>query len=863
VIDSANSQKGSSDGPKTRREDSTARERRIHDLIISRESSLFVEREDDFDELDRYVENDAESLMYLTAPPGRGKTALLATWVSRRRARRLENEHVHARFVGTSRASSSEPSLLTSLMHELRDVHDVTGEDVDDPKSELARWLTCHDPCLDPEGIIRAWGQLLERCGERSRVVIVLDGLERIRKSRYELAWLAVGLPTNVRIIISIGERDAGSELMLKWLQRLSRHRCAGPRPFDRVADRLALARAHFHRGTDERDSELLEALARNEGAREPLFVAAVLAQMRDRETLPLTESEIRREFGVTLKTTARAMLERCEVWTSRSAILRDDTVEALCGMLVCAPDGIPEDILIEALMKDFGAPRTAESELTSAMRMLVDRASPFLLRHDDLYRFGHECFGQVAIDLARSGERKLSRPTSEWHALLASSCRNWQAKSGTSRRFASQHLVYHQLESNARQSALDTLTDFGYHYHRLEEIGRHAVASITIDLSRALQRPVPGVVDARITPWQELYWTRSRTLRSKAPNIPPEEHLLRLALELGSRHPIRQSAEEWLKRTGPSRPWLREIVDPKRIARADERLPLPSDTSPHPDKRTRLVPRNDGRIEVVDTRSGFVLRTLEGHSMMATAIVELSDGKMAISASRDGTLRFWDLESGTGRSAFFAHDGGVLALALEPHGRWAVSSGKDGTLKVWGVEAEERWASWSVPKLVNRCFIIGEHIVARTWDEDLLHLELVTSGPLIRIRSREETRRSVVTGASWHPSRSLLVTMGHDGDVRVFEWHGESAFLEEIARFETEAPMHGGAVSWSTDGRAVQCRAPNGEEREWALDQRDGRDLGFHWSAATEVSANGRWRVEIAGKRVCVMPVEERSDMR
>ena len=40
-------------------------------------------------------------------------------------------------------------------------------------------------------------------------------------------------------------------------------------------------------------------------------------------------------------------------------------------------------------------------------------------------------------------------------------------------------------------------------------------------------------------------------------------------------------------------------------------------------------------------------LRTLEGHTNQVTAVAVTSDGRRAVSASWDKTLRIWDLESG------------------------------------------------------------------------------------------------------------------------------------------------------------------------------------------------------------------------
>ena len=47
------------------------------------------------------------------------------------------------------------------------------------------------------------------------------------------------------------------------------------------------------------------------------------------------------------------------------------------------------------------------------------------------------------------------------------------------------------------------------------------------------------------------------------------------------------------------------------------------------------------------DLESGRELRTLEGHSDWVNGVAVTPDGRRAVSASCDKTLKVWDLESG------------------------------------------------------------------------------------------------------------------------------------------------------------------------------------------------------------------------
>ncbi|MBA2244751.1 MAG: hypothetical protein H0W11_07320, partial [Gemmatimonadetes bacterium] len=106
------------------------------------------------------------------------------------------------------------------------------------------------------------------------------------------------------------------------------------------------------------------------------------------------------------------------------------------------------------------------------------------------------------------------------------------------------------------------------------------------------------------------------------------------------------------------------------------------------PDGRQALSASWDQTLKLWDLESGAELRTLSGHSGWVWAVAISPDGRQALSASNDQTLKLWDLESGAELRILSGHSGWVNAVAITPDGRQALSASDNLTLKLWELES-------------------------------------------------------------------------------------------------------------------------------------------------------------------------------
>jgi WD40 repeat protein len=122
------------------------------------------------------------------------------------------------------------------------------------------------------------------------------------------------------------------------------------------------------------------------------------------------------------------------------------------------------------------------------------------------------------------------------------------------------------------------------------------------------------------------------------------------------------------------------------------------------PDGRRAVSASEDWTLKVWELESGRELRTLKGHRSFVTAVAVTPDGQRAVSASEDRTLKVWDLATGGELRTLAGHSGGAQGAALNDDGRIAVSASDDNTVMVWDLETGACLATFTCDSAAQCC---------------------------------------------------------------------------------------------------------------------------------------------------------------
>ena len=199
---------------------------------------------------------------------------------------------------------------------------------------------------------------------------------------------------------------------------------------------------------------------------------------------------------------------------------------------------------------------------------------------------------------------------------------------------------------------------------------------------------------------------------------------------------------------------------------------------------------------------------TLEGHGDSVAAVCCTPDGKLAISASHDRTLRVWNIESGMPKKTLTGHKSKVNSVCCTPDGRLAISASEDGTLKVWDVENGECKKTLKNDANETNGFIsvtdvccvpngrlavsASDNLCVESRPNEELKWSYVRDGGTLRVwnlESGECTKTLIghtkrVTGVCCSADGKLVISASVDKTLRV--WDLESGVCEKILKNDT-----------------------------------------------------------------------------
>jgi mono/diheme cytochrome c family protein len=202
-------------------------------------------------------------------------------------------------------------------------------------------------------------------------------------------------------------------------------------------------------------------------------------------------------------------------------------------------------------------------------------------------------------------------------------------------------------------------------------------------------------------------------------------------------------------------------------------------------DGRRAVVASADRSVRYWDVEGRRDLKRFVGHTASVWSVSLTTDGKYAISGSMDGTARVWDVASGQQVQKYAEHAGLVSAVGFSPNGKWGISGGFDGVVAVWKIATGAAiWRLEDLGTITALAVDPGAGYVLVGADRYLHVLDLATGKPIRKHGPFAVPLASLAISPNgkWYAAgsddgsirlwlmgedRARTVLSGHDGPVR------------------------------------------------------------------------------------------------
>jgi WD40 repeat protein/DNA-binding SARP family transcriptional activator len=266
--------------------------------------------------------------------------------------------------------------------------------------------------------------------------------------------------------------------------------------------------------------------------------------------------------------------------------------------------------------------------------------------------------------------------------------------------------------------------------------------------------------------------------------------------------------------------------IDPERLRVLRSYPDADSAAAVSADGRTFAFGSDEGRVRVLDLRSGEV-RSFDGrHDGPVVGSAFTPDGRTLVTAGEDGTLLAWDVADGRIRETFSGHSASVSGLEVSSDGRTLYSAGFDTRAYIWDLSGDRR---------LVRPFDAGKPFIPDDGDEYPRGLALSPDGGTLAVTQSDGTvdlvdartlqrRRSAralrgfATAVDFSPGGRLLAVTGKDGEARLLDARSLRSAGELRGLAGTSQ-----TVAFSPDGRLLAAAdvTGGGAGRIWDVGRR------------------------------------------
>ena len=227
------------------------------------------------------------------------------------------------------------------------------------------------------------------------------------------------------------------------------------------------------------------------------------------------------------------------------------------------------------------------------------------------------------------------------------------------------------------------------------------------------------------------------------------------------------------------------------------------------PDGKFALIASADRSVRLWDVEAKRDGKRLIGHTATVWAAAFSPDNTKAISGSIDGTARIWDLANGQELFKLDGHDALVSAVAFGTDGTKAITGSFDGSVVWWNAVTgkEIRRLDGEAKAIFAIAMHPKEKLAAIAADRQIIVWNFATG----EVASKWEAHKGAVSSVAYSDDGLSLITGGDDGLVKI--WDAKSG------KVSVELAGHVGSIRTAAlkpDGKWAVTASADGSVKLW-----------------------------------------------
>ena len=261
-------------------------------------------------------------------------------------------------------------------------------------------------------------------------------------------------------------------------------------------------------------------------------------------------------------------------------------------------------------------------------------------------------------------------------------------------------------------------------------------------------------------------------------------------------------------------------------------------------DGRRALVAGADRSVRYVEVEGKRDLKRLIGHTASVWAVALSPDGRRALSGGMDGTIRLWDIESTQQKHKLEGHTGLVTSVAFTNDGEQAVTGGIDGSVILWDLTQGREIRRWRGPMKYVQAVVIApdDKTALVAADRKIFEWDLET-GKSPRVY---EGPRAAVSCLAFRADGSGFASGGDDQLIHVWK-RNEAKPVASLAGHVGSVR----SVEFSADGKWLLSAGADATVRMWNLvDAKEAGVFRKHVQSVVHASFASNGKQTVSGDR-------------